>query len=175
VDAGDSEVGGVQPAGGHGCHPGNLAIALARGTGVSSSDSGSSSGSGAAVYLVSSNQCWNTTAPNGSAVERAVARVTDAATAASASGGGISTRRRAHEDWWREFWAESFVAISGEAATRIEAMYYVNMYRYASACRYGVHDLTAAFGPGGIACKTSSFEPFIYKCDLFTKTGSGQT
>jgi len=24
-------------------------------------------------------------------------------------------------------------------------------------------------------CEDGSFEPFVYKCDLFTKTGSGQT
>jgi hypothetical protein len=156
--AGGSNVGGVQPTGGHGCHPGNLAVALARSTSVSSSSSFTNrSGERSSIYLVSSNQCWNTSAPSGSAVRRAVARATAAATAATAAaaaaaaaGGVATTVRAAHERWWREFWADSFVAISGEAATRVEAMYYVNMYRYASACRYGVHDLTAAFGPGGM-------------------------
>ena len=113
-----------------GCQPGNLATVLAR--------------SGNAVILATSNQCWNTTAPHGTGVLRAVARATDAL------GSTAAAQRVAHVAWWSHFWAESFVGISGEAATRVEAMYYVNMYRYASACRYGVHDLTAAFGPGGM-------------------------
>lgn len=120
----------MQPAGRNGCYPGNLAIALARKT--------------SSVYLVSSNQCWNITAPNNSAATRAGAR------AIHAADGGSASWRSSHEGWWRDFWSESFIAISGEAATRVEAMYYVNMFRYASACRYGVHDLTAAFGPGGM-------------------------
>jgi hypothetical protein len=30
-------------------------------------------------------------------------------------------------------------------------------------------------GMPSYVCESGSFEPFIYQCDLFTKTGSGQT
>ena len=129
------------------CSAGGMAIAVAHSRSSTSSRSSSgqsSTTSTETVALASSNQCWNSSADAGSAVARAVAAAQKALV-------GPSRARARHLSWWSTFWNESYVGISGPDATRVESLYYNNMYRYASACRHGIHDLTGAFGPGGMS------------------------
>ena len=144
------------------CSAAGMAIAIARPDSTSTSTSTSPGQSGAAatktVALASSNQCWNSSASAGSAAARAVAAAQNALfgddhhNANTAAGTGAPRRARArHLAWWASFWDESYVGIAGPDATRVEGLYYNNMYRYASACRHGIHDLTAAFDPGGMS------------------------
>lgn len=46
--------------------------------------------------------------------------------------------------WWDAYWQESFVTLP---ATSVEALYYVEMYRFPAADRVVLQGLMGAFGP----------------------------
>ena len=57
---------------------------------------------------------------------------------------GVAHLLAEHKQWWAEYWPESFISLPD---TKLEAMYYVQMYRFASSDRVTLHGLMGAFGP----------------------------
>ena len=104
------------------------------------------------TVLTSANSC------HGQAASASAAQRASDAAAKAAAVGGAAALVSAHRAWWADFWLESLITLGGgPMATRVEGVYFANMYRYSSAARVGMHDLTAAFGPGGMSMQWGSF------------------
>ena len=67
--------------------------------------------------------------------------IVDAATAAS-----TEDLAEATASWWLRYWTQSFVSLP---ITRVEAMYYTQMFRFPASDRVVLHGLMGAFGPTG--------------------------
>ena len=74
------------------------------------------------------------------------ATAADSVVAAAAAAGRTAELAR-HRAWWAAYWEQAFVTLP---STRVEALYYVEMYRFAASDRVTLHGLMGAFGPDGI-------------------------
>jgi hypothetical protein len=70
-----------------------------------------------------------------------------AAAVAAAQHAGRDAELARHAAWWAAYWEQAFVTLP---STRVEALYYVEMYRFAASDRVTLHGLMGAFGPDGI-------------------------
>eukprot|EP00041_Stephanoeca_diplocostata_P027165 m.745089 g.745089 ORF g.745089 m.745089 type:complete len:1294 (+) comp23125_c1_seq4:39-3920(+) len=62
----------------------------------------------------------------------------------SAQHTGRTALLTAHEAWWAAYWPQSFVSLP---VTRVESLYFAQMFRFPSSDRVTLHGLMGAFGP----------------------------
>ena len=63
---------------------------------------------------------------------------------AQAAKADLGAMLQRHTKWWQAYWSQSFITVP---VTRVEAMYYVQMYRFPASDRVVLQGLMGAFGP----------------------------